>query len=82
MKRILIIMLGVIMLFGLFGCGKDKEGNNGKVSGGKGAASGTCGDNITWTYDKSSKTLTFTGTGFGRDGRRLCVHALQGLYRH
>ena len=27
------------------------------------ADSGTCGENLTWAYDKTSKTLTISGTG-------------------
>ena len=28
---------------------------------------GTCGDNLTWTYAESTKTLTIEGTGTMRD---------------
>lgn len=35
--------------------------------------SGTCGDNLTWTYVESTKTLTISGSGdmtdFYKDGR-------------
>ncbi len=56
MKRLLIIFAGVVMLFGLFGCG---NGNGGKDL----ATQGTCGSNITWEYNKRTATLTISGTG-------------------
>ena len=60
MKRFVLLIMGVIMLFGLFGCkDKNKDGNNGKGT----AEQGTCGSNITWEYDKESATLTISGTG-------------------
>ena len=59
MKQILALITGVVMLFGLFGCGSAVSGNNNT----KQDTAGTCGDNITWEYDKRSKTLTISGTG-------------------
>ena len=55
MKKTLVLLLGVAMLFGLFGCtNKDRKDN---------ATQGTCGKDITWQYDKRTATLTITGTG-------------------
>jgi len=48
---LLILCMGVCMW--LFGCDKNKVENT----------SGKAGENITWTYDKRSNTLTFTGSG-------------------
>ena len=44
--------MGVMLMFGLFGCTK----NNLPLSG-------SCGDDMQWEYDKKSKTLTITGSG-------------------
>ena len=49
------------MLFNLFGCGSSNTANNGKTR--NRGESGTCGDGVSWTYDKSSKTLTISGSG-------------------
>ena len=49
------------MLLNLFGCTRDNNGNGGRKR--DRGVEGTCGDNITWKYDKSKKTLTISGTG-------------------
>ena len=55
--RIFILLVGVLtMLFNLFGCSGNNQGN-------KQATSGTCGENMTWEYNKRSQTLTISGSG-------------------
>ena len=53
--KILILSTAVtMMIFGLFGCfGKGKDLGEG----------GSCGADMTWTYDRKKQTLTITGTG-------------------
>ncbi len=56
LKRIAVILGVTFMLSALFGCG-----GNGKVK--VADASGSCGENMTWEYEKKSQTLTITGSG-------------------
>ena len=54
MRRILIVLMGVMIMFGLFGCkNKDKDL----------PSSGSCGENMQWEYDSSKKILKITGSG-------------------
>ena len=54
MKRFLTVLMGGMIMFGLFGCkNKDKDLE----------ASGSCGENMRWEYDSSNKILTITGSG-------------------
>ena len=51
--------MGVIaMLFNLFGC-KAGPGKGGE----KMETGGTCGENMSWKYDKRTQTLTISGSG-------------------
>ena len=52
--RILLILGVMTMLFGLLGCDKGR---------GKPASGGTCGENMTWEYNKRTQTLTISGSG-------------------
>ena len=51
-SKILAIILSVIMFISLV-----------PISSGAATYSGTCGDNLTWTYNTSTYTLTISGTG-------------------
>lgn len=59
MKKLFCILLCVMLLissavsFGAVTCDESSLG----------ATSGSCGDNLTWSYDEPSKTLTISGTG-------------------
>ncbi|MGN0531709.1 MAG: leucine-rich repeat domain-containing protein [Eubacterium sp.] len=55
MKRCVGIVISVI--FGVIICGC------GISAGAEPVASGSCGDNATWSYDDSTATLTISGTG-------------------
>ncbi len=56
MKRILAGVICVMIPANLFGCAAGKTGKGLK-------AAGSCGEDMEWTYDRSSKTLTITGSG-------------------
>ena len=51
-KRLLAILLTVSLLSGML-----------VFQTSAATESGTCGDNLTWTFDESTKTLTISGTG-------------------
>ena len=55
MKRILAWILACCLLFTLMPCALAETPEN--------EISGTCGENLTWTYDETAKTLTISGTG-------------------
>ena len=57
-KRIWIVMGVIAMLFNLFGC-KAGPGKGGE----KMETGGTCGENMSWKYDKRTQTLTISGSG-------------------
>ncbi len=50
--RILSVILSVIMIFSII-----------PLTASAAEISGTCGDNLTWTFDDSTGTLTISGTG-------------------
>ena len=52
-KRIWAALIALCMLLTLIPIAAFAEGET----------SGTCGENLTWTYDQASKTLTISGTG-------------------
>ena len=53
MKRAISLLMSFVMLFSVIS----------SVNLSAYASSGTCGDNVYWDYDESSKTLTISGTG-------------------
>ncbi len=55
MKRILAWILACCLLFTLMPCALAETPEN--------EIGGTCGENLTWTYDETAKTLTISGTG-------------------
>ncbi len=52
MKKIISVVLSVIMLLSIV-----------PITASAATVSGTCGDNLTWTYNTSTCTLTISGTG-------------------
>lgn len=54
MKKIISLLMSLVMLVGVM------SGFNLTAYA---ATSGQCGPNITWNYDKSSKTLSLSGSG-------------------
>ncbi len=56
-KKILSILLAVCLLLGALPMAASAAGET----------SGTCGDNVTWSYDTGTKTLTISGTGSMED---------------
>ena len=59
----LMLIMGV-MIMGLFGCafGRGND-NNDNSTRKRGSITGTMGPDITWGYDKSTKTLKISGSG-------------------
>lgn len=53
MKKVISLLMSFVMLFSVIS----------SVNLSAYASSGKCGDNVYWNYDKSSKTLTISGTG-------------------
>ncbi len=51
-NKILSIFLAILMVISIF-----------PLTASAATYSGTCGDNVTWTYDSSTYTLTISGTG-------------------
>ncbi|MCI6355050.1 MAG: hypothetical protein MR774_08055, partial [Eubacterium coprostanoligenes] len=63
MKKVISLLMSFVMLFSVIS----------SVNLSAYAGSGTCGENVYWNYDESSKTLTISGTGamddyFYKDG--------------
>ncbi len=54
MKKVISVLLAAIMIFSMVAF---------SVSGTEAATSGACGENVTWSYDESTKTLTISGNG-------------------
>ena len=52
MYGILSVILAVLMVFSIMPITASAE-----------TYSGTCGDNLTWTFDEGTSTLTIAGTG-------------------
>ena len=50
-KTVLFAVILAMSIFGFFGCNKIPS------------QSGTCGENLTWTYDARRQSLTISGTG-------------------
>ncbi|MBQ7645948.1 MAG: leucine-rich repeat protein, partial [Clostridia bacterium] len=57
MKKSIIIILALIMMFQMSAFAESIESSAGAVYSGK------CGDDVTWTLDYDAGTLDFTGTG-------------------
>ncbi len=55
-KRLLAIVGAAAMLMNLLGCGGSRQHI-------KTESGGTCGENLTWEYNKRTQTLTITGSG-------------------
>ena len=53
MKKVISLLMSFVMLFSVIS----------SVNLSAYAGSGTCGENVYWNYDESSKTLTISGTG-------------------
>ncbi len=66
MKRIVALVLSVLILLPLFGMAVYAEGSS---------LTGSCGENVIWTYDTSSKTLTISGSGKMKDYFGSCPWA-------
>jgi len=54
MKKFISIILSAIIVFSVFTIGVSAEG----------ATSGKCGDNLTWSFNKTTGVLTISGTGY------------------
>ena len=72
-KSALSLLLCVIMVFGALAVGGDGRGEiigemqavaEGEAQTEAPVISGTCGDNLTWSFDKSTGTLEISGTGY------------------
>ncbi len=59
-----LMLITGVMIMGLFGCAFGR-GNDNNDSGTRkrGSITGTMGPDITWGYDKSTKTLKISGSG-------------------
>lgn len=65
-KRIWAAVIAFCMLFTLIpmaAFAEDGEGATYETENGTNATSGTCGENLTWSYDETTKILTISGTG-------------------
>ena len=66
-KKVISVFLCALLIFGTVAVGGNGfaellDAISIKASA-EGATSGTCGANVTWNYNTSTKTLTISGTG-------------------
>ena len=52
LNKILAIILAILMVISII-----------PITASAATKSGTCGENVTWTYDDTTYTLTISGTG-------------------
>ena len=64
MKKFLSILLSVILIIAVFPLGVFEFTASAEI------VSGSCGDNATWKYDSTSRTLTISGSGAIKDYTR------------
>ena len=63
LKRPISIILSVLMLFSMFSCLDISAFAAETTTTATGGYSGSCGANVTYSYNSSTKTLTISGTG-------------------
>ncbi len=69
MKKYLALFVSAITIIAMSSCSDSSSDNGGGGGGGSSMAddSGSCGTNVTWTYNSTTKTLTIQGSGVMRD---------------
>ncbi len=64
LKRIISMVLSFVIILGIFITAPNTYAADFKTSNPRGATySGACGDNVTWSLDTSTSTLTISGSG-------------------